>query len=69
VVEIAAKIHEPSMQFPQNNCRALYPRVSTFIRLTSGNYQNITDLDMVIKYNFAKWSGKNMELCSSSNGW
>jgi hypothetical protein len=29
VVEIAAKIHEPSMQFPQYNCRALYPRVSS----------------------------------------
>jgi hypothetical protein len=25
---IAAKIHEPSMQFPQYNCRVLYPRVS-----------------------------------------
>jgi hypothetical protein len=28
-VEIAAKIHEPSMQFPQYNCRVLYPRVSS----------------------------------------
>jgi hypothetical protein len=28
VVEIAAKIPEPSMQFPQYNCRVLYPRVS-----------------------------------------
>jgi hypothetical protein len=28
VVEIAAKILEPSMQFPQYNCRVLYPRVS-----------------------------------------
>jgi hypothetical protein len=28
VVEIAAKIHEPSMQFPQYKCRVLYPRVS-----------------------------------------
>jgi hypothetical protein len=28
VVDIAAKIHEPSMQFPQYNCRVLYPRVS-----------------------------------------
>jgi hypothetical protein len=27
VVEIAAKIHEPSVQFPQHNCRVLYPRV------------------------------------------
>jgi hypothetical protein len=31
-VEIAAKIHEPSMQFPQYNCRALYPRVSKPLR-------------------------------------
>jgi hypothetical protein len=31
VVEIAAKIHEPSMQFPQYNCRVpvLYTRVSS----------------------------------------
>jgi hypothetical protein len=29
VVEIAAKIHEPSMQFPRCNCRVLYPRVSS----------------------------------------
>jgi hypothetical protein len=29
VVEIAAKIHEPSMQFPQYICRALYPRFSS----------------------------------------
>jgi hypothetical protein len=29
VVEIEAKIHEPSMQFPQYNCRVLYPRVSS----------------------------------------
>jgi hypothetical protein len=28
-VEIAAKIHEPSMQFPQYNCMVLYPRVSS----------------------------------------
>jgi hypothetical protein len=28
VVEFAAEIHEPSMQFPQYNCRVLYPRVS-----------------------------------------
>jgi hypothetical protein len=35
VVEIAAKIYEPSMQFPQYNCRVLYPRVSLFMRLTS----------------------------------
>jgi hypothetical protein len=28
VVEIAAKIPEPSMQFPQDNCRVLYPTVS-----------------------------------------
>jgi hypothetical protein len=29
VVKIAAKIHEPSMQFPQYNCRVLYHRVSS----------------------------------------
>jgi hypothetical protein len=29
VVEIAAKIHVPSMQFPQYNCRLLYTRVSS----------------------------------------
>jgi hypothetical protein len=29
VVEIAAKIHEPSMQFSQYNCRVLYPIVSS----------------------------------------
>jgi hypothetical protein len=29
VVEIATKIHEPSMQLPQYNCRVLYPRVSS----------------------------------------
>jgi hypothetical protein len=29
VVEIAAKIPEPSIQFPQYNCRVLYPRVSS----------------------------------------
>jgi hypothetical protein len=29
VVEIAAKIHKPSMQFPQYNCRVLNPRVSS----------------------------------------
>jgi hypothetical protein len=28
-MEIAAKIHDPSMQFPQNNCRVFYPRVSS----------------------------------------
>jgi hypothetical protein len=32
VVEIAANIHEPSMQFPQYNCRVRYPRVSKPLR-------------------------------------
>jgi hypothetical protein len=29
VVEIAAKIHDSSMQFPQYNCSVLYPTVSS----------------------------------------
>jgi hypothetical protein len=35
VVENAAKIHEPSMQFPLYNCRALFPRVSSLYETES----------------------------------
>jgi hypothetical protein len=41
VVEIAAKIHNLSMQFPQYNCRVLYPRVSSLYETDLRSWSNL----------------------------